>query len=492
MFVLTLILFILVVYYLKYRRSRKLLYKFSEGLHSTGELPIIGHTHWFIGGPEKLLNNIRSLAERIDDTGSICKVWIGTSLYVVTFNLDDVQLVLESCLEKDSSYKFLRAWLGNGLFVAPVHLWKSHRRLLLPVFNNRVIEDYIEIFGKQGDILVKRLQDRVGKNQFNVYEYVTSCMLDIVFETSMGEKMHVQSNPDTPYLRARKAVMSIINMRLFKAWLQPDVLFNLTRHASSQKENIDATHKFTDEVIMKKKTVYDKFKYNINGSEEEKEGTKDTLQILLEREINFSNIELREHLDSLTIAGNDTTALVISYVLILLGNHPDTQEEVYMELKSIFGNSKRIPTKEDLGKMETLERVIKETMRLYTVVPIIARKTLTELKLSTCTVPAGVGCAIVPFVMHRSKKIWGSDADNFNPDRFLPENCATRHPCAYMPFSIGPRNCIGRHFAFLVMKSIISNILRSFKIISEPCGPLKIEIILFPVCGHLICLERRS
>lgn len=67
------------------------------------------------------------------------------------------------------------------MFLFLVDLWKSHRRLLLPVFNNRMIEEYIEIFGKQGDILVKCLQDKVGKKQFNVYEYVTSCMLDIVF-----------------------------------------------------------------------------------------------------------------------------------------------------------------------------------------------------------------------------------------------------------------------------------------------------------------------
>lgn len=64
----------------------------------------------------------------------------------------------------------------------------------------------------------------------------------------MGEKMDVQHNPDTPYLRARKTVMSIINMRLFKAWMQPDALFSLTTHAGIQKENIEATHKFTDEV----------------------------------------------------------------------------------------------------------------------------------------------------------------------------------------------------------------------------------------------------
>lgn len=95
----------------------------------------------------------------------------------------------------------------------------------------------------------------------------------------------------------------------------------------------------------------------------------------------FTNEQLREHIDSITIAGNDTTALVVSYALLLLGSHVEEQERVYEELKEIFGDSNRLPTKDDLNKMDYLERVLKETMRLYTVVPIIGRKTQKELKL---------------------------------------------------------------------------------------------------------------
>lgn len=64
----------------------------------------------------------------------------------------------------------------------------------------------------------------------------------------MGERMDIQRNPDTPYLQARHTVISIINMRIFKAWLQPDLLFNLTSYAKTQKDNIDLTHQFTEEV----------------------------------------------------------------------------------------------------------------------------------------------------------------------------------------------------------------------------------------------------
>ncbi|CAG4952015.1 unnamed protein product [Colias eurytheme] len=465
---------------------RRPLYEFSAKLPEVGSLPLLGHTHWFIGGPEKLLGNIRQLASLLNDSPhNVNKVWVGPSLYIVTFNPDDIQKILENCLQKDSSYKFLQDWLGNGLFVAPVDLWKVHRKLLLPIFHNRIIEDYINVFGEQGTILVKQMKEKVNKPEFDVYKYVTSCMLDIVFETAMGEKMDVQHNPDTPYLRSRNLVMSIINMRLFKAWLQPDALFNLTSYSSIQKENIALTHKFTDEVVSNKRIAFEAHGENITKER------RDLLELLLERNPNFTDEQLREHIDSITIAGNDTTALVISYTLLLLGSHYEEQNKVYEELKDIFGDSIRAPTKEDLSKMEYLERVIKETMRLYTVVPIIARKTQKELKLSTCTVPAGVGCAILPFVLHRSEKIWGSDADCFNPDRFLPENSAHRHPCSYLPFSYGIRNCIGRHFGMLAMKSIIANVLRSYKVSSQECGRLKIEILLMPVSGHLITLEKR-
>ncbi|XP_072944883.1 cytochrome P450 4c3-like [Epargyreus clarus] len=485
MIVLILIIMISITYYAYFRRMRKPLYELSESLPDTGSLPVLGHTHWFIGGPEKVLNNIKELATLVQDTGGLSKIWIGPSLYIVSMNPEDVQKILENCLQKDSSYKYLQAWLGNGLFVAPTDLWKVHRRVLKPIFHNRIIEDYIDVFGEQGSVLVNRLEERLGKSEFDAFKYITSCMLDIVFETAMGEKMDVQHNPDTPYLRARNIVMSIISMRLFKAWMQPDALFKLTPYSKIQKDNIDLTHKFTDEVVKKKRKLYETYALD------RETGRKDLLELLLERDIKFTDEQLREHIDSITIAGNDTTALVISYALLLLGHHQDEQQKVYEELQSIFGDSKRSPTKEDLNRMDYLERVIKETMRLYTVVPVIGRKTDKEIKLSNCTVPAGVGCAVVPFVMHRSKKIWGPDADSFDPDRFLTENSASRHPCAFIPFSYGTRNCIGRHFGMLAMKSILANILRSYKVKSRACDRLKIEILLFPVPGHLISIERR-
>ncbi|CAG9564691.1 unnamed protein product [Danaus chrysippus] len=396
--------------------STRRIEKFTASLPMPPSLPIIGHATLFLGNTETIGNP------------------------------EDAQLILENCLDKDVVYRFLRPWLGQGLFIAPLRLWKMHRKILLPVFHNKVIEEYIGVISKQADILTERLEEQSGKETFDVLSYISACTLDIVFETSMGEKMDVQHWPDTPYLRARHTVMEILNKRLFKVWLQPDCLFKLTKYAKEQKKNIELTHKFTNEVVQKRRLQFEaKESIGINNTKDSGDKIRPVLDMLFGREIEFTNEQLREHIDSITIAGNDTTALVIAYTLVLLGIHQDVQQRVYEEQQLIFGKDKRELNKEDLLQMQYLERVIKESMRLYTVVPIIARNIDRDIYLphSKVTIPSGVGAVVGAFAIHRSVDVWGSNANDFDPDRFLPERSTNRHPSAFIPFSHGSRNCIG-------------------------------------------------
>uniref|UniRef100_A0A2A4JXZ2 Cytochrome P450 n=1 Tax=Heliothis virescens TaxID=7102 RepID=A0A2A4JXZ2_HELVI len=526
------------IYWVAHARRMDLM---TKSLPVLPTLPLIGNGSLFLGDTQQILKNLWTVANLAFQHKNSAKLWLGPKLYVAIGDPGDAQVVLENCLDKDVVYRFLRPWLGHGLFVAPVNLWKSHRKVLLPVFHNKVVEEYLGVIAEQADVLIERLGEKVDGDKFDVLKYITACTLDIVFETAMGERMGVQQSPDTPYLRARHTVMTILNMRLFKVWLQPDCLFNLTQYAKQQKDNIDLTHKFTDEVVQKKRLEYEENKKK-NNVKEQREGKlravldllfgreieftneqlrehidsitiagndttalviaytlvllgihQDAQEKVIAEEIEFTNEQLREHIDSITIAGNDTTALVIAYTLVLLGIHQDAQEKVIAEQQTIFGTSKRGATKDDLQKMHYLERVIKESMRLYTVVPIIARNIDRDIYLPTCgvTLPVGTGAVIGAFAIHRSAA-WGPRPDEFDPDRFLPERSQTRHPAAFLPFSYGSRNCIGRNFGMLIMKSIISSVVRSYKIEADDIGPLKIEMLLFPINGHLIKISKRN
>ncbi|XP_025158653.1 cytochrome P450 4C1-like, partial [Harpegnathos saltator] len=139
-------------------------------------------------------------------------------------------------------------------------------------------------------------------------------------------------------------------------------------------------------------------------------------------------------------------------------------EKVYEELVEIYGTQdpKTVPVKfEDLQHMNYLERVIKETLRLFPVVPIIGRRLDENLQIGEYILPEGAEVIIGIIHMHRNEKYW-LNALTFDPDRFLPENMENIHPYCYIPFSNGPRNCIGSRYGMMSMKVLISTLLRTF------------------------------
>ena len=142
--------------------------------------------------------------------------------------------------------------------------------------------------------------------------------------------------------------------------------------------------------------------------------------------------------------GHDTTATNMSFSLFLMASHPEIQKRCQDELYTIFGeDTSRPATSQDLANMKYIEMCLKEGLRLYQSVPIISRTLGEDVTIEGNHVPAGTNVILAPCLLHRDPNIF-PDPDTFDPDRFLPENCAKRHPYAYVPFSAGPRNCIGQ------------------------------------------------
>jgi len=133
------------------------------------------------------------------------------------------------------------------------------------------------------------------------------------------------------------------------------------------------------------------------------------------------------------------------------------------ELDEIFTDSKQAATMEDLNKMRYLEMCLKEALRLYPSVPFISRLLNEEVQMTNYLIPSGTTCHVHIFDLHRDSSIYPAP-DDFIPERFNQENSAKRHPFAYIPFSAGPRNCIGQRFALYELKSVISTILRNFRL----------------------------
>lgn len=131
-------------------------------------------------------------------------------------------------------------------------------------------------------------------------------------------------------------------------------------------------------------------------------------------------------------------------------------------MSQILGNVNKKPTYNDLQQMQYLERVIKEVLRLYPSVHFISRRLGEDLQTkSGYQLAKGSIVNLHIYDLHHNPEIY-PDPEKFDPDRFLPENTQKRHPFAYLPFSAGARNCIGKKFAMLEMKAAICGILANF------------------------------
>ncbi|XP_050342338.1 probable cytochrome P450 313a1 [Nymphalis io] len=143
----------------------------------------------------------------------------------------------------------------------------------------------------------------------------------------------------------------------------------------------------------------------------------------------------------------------------MLSQHTDVQERVYKEIQEVIGDSDKPLQLKDLDELKYLKAVINETLRLYPPVPFILRYCKDDLKLPTSLIlPEGSNVIISIWGIHRNPEHWGEDANDFNPDHFM----SGKIPNAFMPFSNGPRNCIGLKYAMLSITTSLVALLRQY------------------------------
>ncbi|KAL6431895.1 hypothetical protein ACFW04_007376 [Cataglyphis niger] len=166
------------------------------------------------------------------------------------------------------------------------------------------------------------------------------------------------------------------------------------------------------------------------------------LLIAASRDHFLTDLDIKEEVDTFMFGGHDTTAMSMTYALLLLAEHKDVQERVRVEVDTVMQENGGKLTTRSLQNLSYLERCLKETLRLYPVVSYILRNMEEDVKLHSYVVPAGTILHLDIFQVHRDPNFWPNPGV-FDPDRFLPENIQNRHPYSYLPFSAGSRNCIG-------------------------------------------------
>ncbi|XP_058793775.1 cytochrome P450 4C1-like [Phymastichus coffea] len=408
----------------------------------------------------------------------ITLIWIGPEPVVIITKPELIEVVLSSntLITKASGYDSIKPWLGQGLVTSTGDLWFKHRKLITPTFHFNILEEYAAIMQDNVEILIECIESQVRKDvntPINIFEYAVKYTLDTICETAMGVNINCQKKSDVEYVNALHKFSELAVERMFRFWLKCDALYYRTSKGQESYRAMKIMHDFTEQVILRKQSER---KNKLPKKEEEhqvdefgKRKRKAFLDLLLDESQNAENPlttqELREEVDTFMFAGHDTTAAAISWALFALGNEQKIQDKVYDELKEVFGSETRTATTKQMRQLKYLDMVIKEVLRFYPSVPSISRYVDTETVLDGYIIPKGTTLSVNIYMLHHNPEVW-ENPEKFDPDRFLPENIHSKKWYAHVPFSAGPRNCIGQKFAYLELKTVLTAILRKWQVSS--------------------------
>ncbi|XP_046829944.1 cytochrome P450 4C1-like isoform X2 [Vespa crabro] len=461
--------------------------------------PIIGSVHLFLGNNEGITQRFLNIGWNYE---SLWRIWIGTKLLVIVNNPEYIKKILNNpnITEKSEEYKYFEPFFGNGLFSAPAKIWNPHRKLLNEAFHKNYLNSQMDVIVNHSAVLMEKLETLVGE-EIDVCHYVFRCTLDIIYDSLFDTQVNSLIDENCKLEETINCLMDITVQRALKIWLHPNIIFRNTAMGKKFHTCASYLNNVASNIIKEKKEFMLR---SIINQELKEENSEQKPRILLDYLFEsshegrkYSEQDIRDEINTMVIAGSDTSAITISFVLLMLATFPHIQNEVYDELYQIYGLSdpRYVPiTHDDIARMKLLERVIKETLRLFPPGLIFARNVTQDIEVEkNLTIPKGSTVGFFIYKTHRNEKYWPQPLV-FDPDRFLPGRNSS---ACFFPFSYGKRNCIGQIFAMLEMKVIITTLIRRFIIkIDQPKAieeiPIKMDVTIKPVKPIRLKFERRN
>ncbi|KAJ8715549.1 hypothetical protein PYW07_010031 [Mythimna separata] len=340
-----------------------------------GSLPFIGHSHQIFGDRKHLWDLFRRLQLYALKEGGVCKASLGPHTVYVICDPEDGLKLSNICLNKPYLYDFAEELAKNGLVTAEASIWKRHRKLLNPAFYQQVLNTYVNEMNVHARSLVSQLDPKVGKEPFDVRNYIVNYILAIITRTSMGLSTNDQLEIGPDYTQALDDLTILYSDRFQKFWLHLSYIYKWSALKRRENQLLDKLKDIMNSIIRKRKSelkannVSDINSETTSTSGRFKPVINQMLQLAEERNA-FTDDDIGQHLHTLVGASYDTTSSVMTFILLVIGSYQNVQKRIFDELQEVFEHDDTDVTKQDLQKLVYLEAVIKEAMRLYPVVPI--------------------------------------------------------------------------------------------------------------------------
>lgn len=429
-----------------------------------------------VTGPD-LVRSIRMMRNLVDgprrehsEHGDIMRLSLrlgGANVFFINRSewIEQVLVRNRDAYNKDRVFQWLRPIFHDSILVSEGEKWRRHRRLIAPAFHRANLLRHAEAMVACADDAVERLTPGVP---FDLKHWMMETALDValrtMFGSELGERGAVVGAAVDDMLAYADATMKV--GRAIPTWLPVRAARRLRRGT----RNFGAV---VDSLIAERRR---------SGVARD-----DLLGLLLDARdedgTGMSDDEVREEVTTLLLAGHETTALAMTYTILLLGRFPYALEPVLTEISEVLGD--RAPTSADLPKLTQLHRLIREALRLYPPAAIIGREAVRDDEIAGQKIRPGDQVIISIWALHHDERYF-PDPWVFDPSRWNEEFERTLPRFAFMPFGGGSRVCIGDQFALMESTLVLARLLQRlrFRLIDPREPDLELTITMRPIGTH--------
>ncbi|KAH6780685.1 cytochrome P450 [Perilla frutescens var. hirtella] len=396
-------------------------------------------------------------------------VWFGPRPAVNITNPEMIREIMSKnyVFQKASGNPMARM-LARGVATYETDKWAKHRKLINPAFHLDKLKHMVPSFYLScGDMLSKWDKMIVGnEGEVDVWPYLQAMTSDVISRTAFGS---CYEEGRKIFQLQKEQAHNIIEAT--RAMYIPGWRFLPTKVNRRMKEIVKEIESTLLGIINKR----------IRAMEEaagETSMNEDLLGLLLDSNLkeikqhgNESGMSMKEVIEECKLfyfAGQETTASLLVWTMILLSKHGDWQARARDEVLQVFGRGK--PDYQELNHLKIVNMILHEGLRLYPPGVILSRITHKETTFGKLTLAAGVQLMMPVLALHHDHRIWGEDVSSFNPERFGEgvSKATQGQQLTYFPFGWGPRICIGQNFAMLEAKMALAMILQRYSFHLSP------------------------
>ncbi len=408
--------------------------------------------HWLLGNlPGFRRDRLGFLTECAQTYGDVVALRFGPRRMLVVNHPDLVEEVLVTNNRhyiKHFALRMAKSTLGNGLLTSEGDFWRRQRRLAQPAFHRERIAAHAAMMVDFTERMLETWKPgQIRDIQNDMMQVTLVIVAKALFDADV-------SNDTADASEAMETVLRCFTARVGKLVRLPESIptpVNLRLRRAINRLNA-IIFRIIDQRRTSGEDRGDLLSMLLNAQDEEDGGR-------------MTDVQLRDEVMTLFMAGHETTANTLGWVWYLLSLHPEVEARLHTELDEVLGD--RPPTIADVPRLTYTEHVITETLRLYPTVWLLGREAIVPTEVGGYPVSVGMTVYMSQWVLHRDPRFF-DDPTSFRPERWM-DGFAKRIPrYAYFPFGGGPRICIGNGFAMMESVLLLATMARRFRLRLAP------------------------